>query len=88
MDTIDKIWDAHLRKIGAIHPNPNNDSLRVIASEISSRYPVGTADVYRALVNLIDAFEVAIQSSMITGHDASVLMNYFVCNAAKGIKDV
>lgn len=88
MDIIDKIWESHLRKIGAIHPNPKNDSLRIIASEISSRYPVSTVAVYRALVNLIDAFEVAIQSSMITGHDASVLMDYFVYNAAKGIKDV
>ena len=87
MDIIDRIWDTHLRKIGAIHPNPNNDSLRMIASEMSSRYPISTLSIYRSLVSLLRAFEIAIQSAAMTGQDASVLMDYFIANAAKGITD-
>jgi len=84
MSIMGDIWDAHQRKIGAT-PNPRNDSLEEIARELSLRYPIRMDAVYRSLVNLLYAFEVAVQAAAITGQDASVLMDYFIANAVKGI---
>ena len=85
MDIIDRIWDAHLRKIGTLPLGSNSDSLRAIATELSLRYPISTQSIYRSLVSLLYAFETTIQLSATTGQDASVLMDCFISNAAKGI---
>lgn len=86
MSIIDDMWDAHQRKIGATKDS-TSDSLREIARELSLRYPVSPVAVYRSLVNLIDAFEVAIQLSATTGQDASFLMEHFVSNATRGLSE-
>ena len=64
-----------------------DDAIKALAIDISGRFPVGTKAVYVALGNLIRSLETAMELSITTGHDASVLMDYFVQKTAIQLKE-
>ena len=62
------------------------EAVEALAIDIARRFPVSTKAVYEALRNLLKCLETAMELSIVTGRDASVLMDYFVNNAALSIK--
>ena len=62
------------------------DATEALAIDIARRFPISTKAVYGALSNLLKGLETAMELSIVTGQDASVLMDYFVHNAALSIK--
>lgn len=63
------------------------EALETLAIDISRRFPVSTKAVYDALRNLLKCLETAMELSIVTGHDASILMDYAVNNVAASLKE-